>query len=71
MNIETVKLDERELPDDYPVYWDYMYVADGKVIRSDIQGTVRDLKRDVGASIITSCDIAGRHELLINRTAHA
>jgi hypothetical protein len=64
-----IKLDERELPDDYPVYWDYMYVADGKVIRSDIQGTIRDLKRDVGASVITSCDIYGRNELRINRSA--
>lgn len=65
----AAQLDERVLPDDYPVYWDYMYVADGKVIRSDIQGTVAQLKREVGASVITSCDIYGRNELLITRSA--
>ena len=36
-----------ELPDNYPVYWDYLYVCDGKVICSDIQGTIADLKRDL------------------------
>lgn len=56
-------LDERVLPDDYPVNWDYFYVADGKVIRSDIRGTVADLKRDVKASEIKNCDIYGRREL--------
>ena len=29
------ELDEPILPDDYPIYGDYLYVADGKVIRSD------------------------------------
>ncbi|NTS31308.1 hypothetical protein HQ945_08570 [Phyllobacterium sp. BT25] len=56
-------LNERELPDDYPVYGDYLYVADGKVIRSDVFGTVRDLRRDTGAKVITSCDIYGREAL--------
>lgn len=64
--MEAKKLNEKELSDDYPVYWDYLYVCDGKVIRSDIQGTVRDLKRDLRsyskleAKVITSCDIEGR-----------
>ena len=35
------------LPDDYPVYWDYLYVCDGELIRSDIQGTVKDLRNDL------------------------
>jgi hypothetical protein len=61
------KFNERELPDDYPVYFDYLYVADGKVVRSDVQGTIRDLRRDLrsigrSADVITSCDIAGRRE---------
>ena len=56
------ELNESELPDDYPVYWDYLYVADGKVARSDIQGNVRDLKRDLNAKVITNCDIAGRRK---------
>lgn len=58
-------LDERELPDNHPVYWDYFYVCDGKVIRSDIKGTIIDLKRDLrsmgyDAEKITNCDIRGR-----------
>lgn len=62
---------EQELPNDYPVHWDYLYVADGKVIRSDIQGTVADLKRDlrslgISCNVITSCDISGRKKDLEN-----
>lgn len=38
---------QEALPDNYPVYWDYLYLVDGKVIRSDIQGTVLDFKRDL------------------------
>ena len=63
------KLNENVLEDDYPVRFDYLYVADGKVIRSDIQGTVMDLKRDLkkitGEEIskITTCDIMGRIKL--------
>lgn len=52
--------EERVLPDNYPVYFGYAYVADGKVISSDIQGTIADLKRDLNAKEITSCDIYGR-----------
>lgn len=64
-----VVLSETELPNDYPVYWDYLYVCDGKVIKSDIQGTVADLKRDLRshrkleAKVITTCDIEGRRKL--------
>jgi hypothetical protein len=66
---ETV-LSEHELDDDYPVYFNYLYVCDGKVIRSDIQGTVKKLKTDLRthlkleAKIITNCDIEGRQKLL-------
>ena len=65
-------LNERVLEDDYPVYWDYLYVCDGKVIKSDIQGTVKDLKKDLRsyykleAKEITTCDIEGRRKLLNN-----
>lgn len=54
------ELNEPILDDDYPVYWDYLYVADGKVVRSDIQGTVRGLKADLNAKEIRRCDISGR-----------
>lgn len=60
-------LNERILPDDYPVYGDYLYVADGEVVRSDIQGNILDLKRDltslgISCKEIKSCDIAGRRK---------
>jgi hypothetical protein len=60
-----MSLKEDVLPDDYPVNWDYLYVADGKVIRSDIRGTIADLKADTGAKVITSCDIVGRQQQMI------
>lgn len=52
--------DEPVLADDYPVYGDYLYVADGKVVRSDLFGKVRDLKRDTGAKEIRRCNMAAR-----------
>lgn len=55
------KLNEPVLSDDYKVYGDYLYVADGKVIRSDVFGTVRDLKRSTGAKEIRRCDMSGRN----------
>lgn len=69
-NEKEVVLNEKELENDYPVYWDKLYVCDGKVIRSDIQGTIADLKRDLRthfklkAEVITSCDISGRQKML-------
>lgn len=57
------ELDERVLEDSYPVNWDYYYVVDGKVIRSDIRGTVFDLKVYLDAKEVRSCDIFGRREL--------
>jgi hypothetical protein len=64
-----VVLNETELENDYPVYWDYLYVCDGKVVKSDVQGTIADLKRDLRshykleAKVITTCDIEGRRKL--------
>lgn len=69
-----MKLEETELKNDYPVYWDYLYVCDGKVIRSNVKGTVADLKRDLRshykleAKIITTCDIVGRAKILENKS---
>lgn len=45
-NEVTFKLGEI-LPDDYPVFLDYLYFADDKLIRSDIRGDISDLKRDL------------------------
>jgi hypothetical protein len=72
--MENLKLNENILPDDYPVYGDYLYVCDGKVIRCDLMsGTVRDLKMDLRsyykleALEIKNCDIEGRKNIL-NKT---
>mgnify|MGYP001593859570 CR=1 FL=1 len=51
---------ERELSDDYPVKQDFLYVSDGEVIRSVLEGTVADLKKHRKSTRITNCDIAGR-----------
>jgi len=59
-----MNLNEKILENDYPVYWDYLYVCDGVVIRSDIQGTVLDLKRDRKCKEVTNCDIEGRKKLI-------
>lgn len=53
-------LNEPVLADDYPVNYGYAYVADGKVVASDIKGTVRDLKRLLNATEIRRCDMGGR-----------
>jgi hypothetical protein len=55
------KLDERILPDDYPIYGDYLYVADGKVIRSDWHDiTAREFKAREGIKELRRCDMVGR-----------
>lgn len=58
-------LDEPILADDYPVYADYLYVADGKVVRSDwFNITVGEFKRREGYAEVRRCDIYGRREAL-------
>jgi hypothetical protein len=64
MNTEFLP-NELPLNDDYPVYWDYVYLADGKMIRSNIQGTVRELKRYTKAKEIRNCDIITRRKQLL------
>lgn len=54
-------LKEPILPDDYPVFAGYLYVADGKVISSDLHNTdVRHLRAYLRAKEIRRCDINGR-----------
>lgn len=49
------------LPDDYPIYGNYFYVADGKVYRSDWHDiTVRELKRREGFKDVRRCNIVAR-----------
>jgi hypothetical protein len=60
------ELNERVLPEDYKVHSFHLYVCDGKVIRSTLNGTVADLKKELRefggfeAKEIKSCDIIGR-----------
>jgi len=62
---------EHLLPDDYPVHADFLYVIDdegGKVIRSDVFGTVKKLKQDLRnfykykALNVYSCDYYARRK---------
>ena len=62
-----MNLNERVLPDDYPVHGDYLYICDGKIIRCDLmEGTILDLKMDLRkhykleAKEIKNCDIVER-----------
>jgi hypothetical protein len=64
-----MKLREEVLPDNCPVYVDFLYVCDGKVIKSEVTGTVSDLKRDLReifnlkAKKITNYDFSGREAM--------
>jgi hypothetical protein len=51
---------EPVLEDNYPVYASYWYVADGKPCRSDIQGTIGQLKRVWKVSEIRRCNVVAR-----------
>jgi cobyric acid synthase len=49
------------LPDDYPIYGNYLYVADGKVIMSDWHGiTAKDFKRRENVRELRRCNIEDR-----------
>ena len=68
--IDETTLDERILPDDYPIYADYLYVVDGKVTRSDWHGvTVKQFKHIEGAKEVRRCDIEGRRALAAREVA--
>lgn len=63
------RLDEPVLSDDYPIYADYWYVADGKPIRSDWHGiTARQFRNREGITELRRCDIYGRQAL--KETSH-
>lgn len=55
-----LKFDEPILADDYPVYAGYNYVADGEVVVSHIEGSVKRLKLYLKATEIKRCDLKGR-----------
>lgn len=59
----TAELDEPILPEDYPIYAGYLYVADGKVVASDYHCTARQFKAREGVSELRRCDIYGRQKI--------
>lgn len=67
--LEGVMADETLLDDNYPVYFNYLYVVDdngGKVVISDIEGTVAQLKSDLKklgftANNIHKCNLKARN----------
>jgi hypothetical protein len=63
LSTETKFPDEGILPDDYPVYGDYLYVADGKLYRSDWHGiNVRQLRNREGFKEVRRCNIEARRQ---------
>jgi hypothetical protein len=58
------------LPDDYPIYGDYIYVVDGKPYRSDWHGiTARELRLRLKASEIRRCNLVARQAALSSARA--
>lgn len=52
---------EDVLEDDYPIYGNYLYIADGKVYMSDWHGiTVGQLKAKEGFKEVRRCNMSAR-----------
>ena len=59
---------EPVLPDDYPIYGGYLYVADGNVVESDWHNiTARDFKFHLKAKELRRCDIVARSSALTEK----
>jgi len=58
---------ETVLLDNYPVYYNYVYIADMKIIRNTVlvEGTVGELKNLLGLEEVRRCDIFGHGEMKI------
>lgn len=63
------ELEEEVIPNNYPVFPGYFYIADGEVVQSMVQGTIKTLRADIltttGKKIkeFKKCDIVGRQKL--------
>jgi hypothetical protein len=61
---------EQILEDDYPIYGNYLYVADGKVYMSDWHGiTVRQLKARENFKEVRRCNISARRAANVGEAA--
>ena len=58
---------ETILPNDYPIYWGYVYIADMRffVNKVLVKGTVADLKKECIFEEIRKCDIFGHKQAII------
>jgi hypothetical protein len=55
------ELNDPVLPDDYPIYGGYAYLADGEPIISEWHEiTASELKRRMGIAELRRCDLVGR-----------
>lgn len=52
---------ERELSDDYPIHYNYLYVVDGKPWKSPESMTVGELKKRGKFNSVKNCDISSRN----------
>jgi hypothetical protein len=55
----TILESETIINDDTPIYQDYIYIADGVIVRNNwiFEGTVKDLKKELKAKEIRRCEI--------------
>lgn len=61
MTTHTEKLDEPELPDDYPMHWSYFYIFNGELARHlDEPMTVGECKKKRKLESIRRCDAVAR-----------
>lgn len=60
MKVDKFKESKRVLPDDYPVYAGYIYIADGIIIMSEFNTKVGVFKRLSDVKEVRSCDIVER-----------
>lgn len=52
--------DEKLLEDNYPVFFGFWYLVDGEPTVSHLDGNAKQLKNQLGAKEIRSCDCVGR-----------
>lgn len=52
---------ERELPNDYPIHFGYLYIVDGYPWKSPDSMTVGELKKRGNFQSIKNCDIKARN----------
>ena len=53
--------EEVVLDDEYPVYFEYVYIVDNVFRRSPIEGNVGDLKKEFNAKEIRRCELFARN----------